>query len=197
MCSSYDLIATLKNRKKMYKNGLFSTQDGNLVFAEECQTNLLPVLQHWFHLEDTTDNALSVLFLLLLHKLSTNQKLKKKSFSLKFEGKTLFDIVSFFIQFVYFDSFKGLWKVSALLYWMHWPWNCSMETLVSRWRTSCRRRRIQPTGILWSTMEKGTIVRRVFRQSLAFRRNPSSTECCESNRWEMWTLSGCTTPTTI
>lgn len=99
------------------------------MFAEECQTNLLPVLQHWFHLEDTTDNALSVLFLLLLHKMSTNQKLKKKSISLKFEGKTLFDIVSFSFNLSISILLKAFEKFllscigcidRGIVRWRHW-----------------------------------------------------------------------------
>ncbi|XP_046462392.1 inositol-pentakisphosphate 2-kinase-like isoform X1 [Daphnia pulex] len=40
------------------QNNLRIFQDGNLVFAEECQNNLLPVLQQWFQLDDTSDRTL-------------------------------------------------------------------------------------------------------------------------------------------
>ncbi|KAI9560297.1 Inositol-pentakisphosphate 2-kise [Daphnia sinensis] len=40
------------------QNNLRIFQDGNLVFAEECQSNLMPVLQQWFQLDDANDRTL-------------------------------------------------------------------------------------------------------------------------------------------
>lgn len=67
-------IFQVKKKKNSFPKELFSCQvcynklifkDGNLVFAEECQTELVPVLKRWFHLQDTTptDQTLLVLFL--------------------------------------------------------------------------------------------------------------------------------------
>ena len=53
----------------------FDYQDGNLVFAEECQNNLLPILQQWFQLDDTTDRTLSVaLFSFINNKMKLNKE---------------------------------------------------------------------------------------------------------------------------
>ena len=45
------------------------------MFAEECQNNLLPVLQQWFQLDDASDRTLSVA-LIFKHNEMKNSRLK-------------------------------------------------------------------------------------------------------------------------